>query len=91
MENPPNNLSSLSKENLTYQEVLKLARLRILLIKIEQELNTVQTSLTNIKNSQQQTNPDSALLPQIDVKLYLIEQLLYKIRKVRLNLNYYFS
>ncbi|MGL5873702.1 MAG: chromosome segregation protein SMC [Xenococcaceae cyanobacterium] len=91
MENQPNNLSSLSKENLTYQEVLKLARLRILLIKIEQELNTVQTSLTNIKNSQQQTNPDSALLPQIDVKLYLIEQLLYKIRKVRLNLNYYFS
>jgi hypothetical protein len=91
MENQPNHLSSLSKENLTYQEVLKLARLRILLIKIEQELNTVQTSLTNIKNTQQQTNPDSALLPQIDVKLYLIEQLLYKIRKVRLNLNYYFS
>jgi hypothetical protein len=91
MENQHHNLSSLSKENMTYQEVMKLARLRILLIKIEQELNTVQTSLGNIKNSQQQSNPDSPLLPQIDVKLYLIEQLLHKIRKVRLNLNYYFS
>jgi hypothetical protein len=91
MDSQNNNLSSLSKENLTYQEVLKLARLRILLVKIEQELNTVQASLNNIKNCQQESNPDSPLLPQIDVKLYLIEQLLYKIRKVRLNLNYYFS
>lgn len=68
----------------------KIARLIILLCKIERELSTVNKTLHNLLEHHIKHNPNSHLLPQIEQKLQTVERLTTKIQKARLNLNYHF-
>lgn len=90
MENINNYLNSLQQEIIAEEKTVKVARLIILLTKIEKELNTVKLTLTKLQFHQKTYNQDSPLAEQIEQKLETVEQLLAKIRKARLNLNYYF-
>jgi multidrug resistance efflux pump len=90
MDNISNYLTSIQQEIVAEEKTVKVARLIILLIKIEKELNTVKATLLKLKNHQQKYNQNSHLSEQIDQKLATVENLLAKIRKARLNLNYYF-
>ncbi|BAU64492.1 hypothetical protein STA3757_18640 [Stanieria sp. NIES-3757] len=90
MENINNYLNSLQQEIIAEEKTVKVARLIILLTKIEKELNTVKLTLAKLQFHQKTYNQDSPLAEQIEQKLETVEQLLAKIRKARLNLNYYF-
>jgi hypothetical protein len=89
MENLNNYLTSIQQEIIAENKTVKVAKLIILLIKIEKELNTVKSNLLKLKN-QQQYLYNLALAEQVNQKITTVEQLLNKIRKARLNLNYYF-
>ena len=89
MDNINNYLNSIQQEIIAEEKTVKVARLIILLIKIEKELHTVKNSLGHLKSEgkvERSSNSGNAL----DSKLATIEMLLDKIRKARLNLNYYF-
>jgi hypothetical protein len=90
MENINNYLNEIQQEIVAEEKTVKIARLIILLTKIEKELNTVKSTLIRLRLHQKQYNNDSPLAEQIEQKLETVEQLLSKIRKARLNLNYYF-
>ena len=66
----------------------KVARLIVLLHKIDKELTTVQQTLTKLK-FHAETN-DSDMLSEIEQKLKTVSRLQTKIRASRLNLNYHF-
>ena len=68
----------------------KIARLIILLRKIESELETVNKTLVNLLEHTLKYNPNSPLLGEIETKLQTVERLTLKIRKSRLNLNVHF-
>lgn len=68
----------------------KVARLVVLLVKIEKELKTVNQTLHKLLEHQLKHNPNSHLLPEIEQKLQTVERLTIKIQKARLNLNYHF-
>lgn len=89
MDNLNNYLTSIQQEIIAENKTVKVAKLIILLIKIEKELNTVKANLVKLKN-QQQYLYNLALAEQVNQKIATVEQLLNKIRKARLNLNYYF-
>jgi hypothetical protein len=89
MDNLNNYLTSIQQEITAENKTVKVAKLIILLIKIEKELNTVKANLLKLKN-QQQYLYNLALAEQVNQKIATVEQLLNKIRKARLNLNYYF-
>ncbi len=89
MDNLNNYLTSIQQETIAENKTVKVAKLIILLIKIEKELNTVKVNLLKLKN-QQQYIYNLALTEQVNQKIATVEQLLNKIRKARLNLNYYF-
>jgi hypothetical protein len=90
MDNISNYLTSIQQEIVAEEKTVKVARLIILLIKIEKELNTVKSTLTKLRSHQQKYNNNSQLSEQIEQKITTVEALLAKIRKARLNLNYYF-
>ena len=90
MEDINNYITSIQQEAVAEEKTVKVARLIILLIKIEKELSTVKTTLTKLQNHQQKYNQASQLSEQIEQKLATVERLSTKIRKARLNLNYYF-
>jgi hypothetical protein len=90
MENINNYLNAIQQEIIAEEKTVKVARLIILLTKIEKELNTVKMTLTKLHLHQKSYKQDSPLAEQIEQKLETVEQLLAKIRKARLNLNYYF-
>lgn len=90
MEDINNYITSIQQETVAEEKTVKVARLIILLIKIEKELNTVQATLTKLQTHQQKYNHNSQLAEQIEQKLTTVERLSAKIRKARLNLNYYF-
>lgn len=89
MDNLNNYLTSIQQEIIAENKTVKVAKLIILLIKIEKELNTVKSNLLKLKN-QQQYLYNRTLAEQVNQKIATVEQLLNKIRKARLNLNYYF-
>ena len=90
MDNIDNYLKFIQQEIVAEEKTVKVARLIILLIKIEKELYTVQTTLSKLKKHHQENDTDSNLANKVNKKLESVEQLLDKIRKARLNLNYYF-
>lgn len=90
MENINNYITSIQQEIVAEEKTVKVARLIILLIKIEKELATVKSTLIKLKNHQLKYNKNSILAEQIDRKIATVNRLSAKIRKARLNLNYYF-
>ena len=90
MDNISDFLTSIQKETVAEEKTVKVARLIMLLIKIEKELNTVKATLTKLQSHQKKYKKDSPLSEQISQKIVNVEQLLEKIRKARLNLNFYF-
>lgn len=89
MENINNYLNSIQQEIVAEEKTVKVARLIVLLLKIEKELHTVKTSLTQLQGDQEIDNKSNSQ-HTVDGKLETVEMLLAKIRKARLNLNYYF-
>lgn len=90
MENINNYIASIQQEIVAEEKTIKVARLIILLIKIEKELNTVKSTLVKLQNHQETYNKNSELSSQINQKIATVDRLLGKISKARLNLNYYF-
>lgn len=90
MEDINNYLTSIQQEVVAEEKTVKLARLIILLIKIEKELNKVKSNLLRLKSHQKEFEKDSRLEDQILHKIEAVDTLLAKIRKARLNLNFYF-
>ncbi len=90
MDNINNYITSIQQEIVAEEKTVKVARLIILLIKIEKELTTVKSTLVKLQNHQQKYNKQSQLSEQIDQKIATVDRLSAKIRKARLNLNYYF-
>ena len=89
MDNISNYLNFIQQEIVAEEKTVKVARLIILLIKIEKELYTVKTTLSQLQsNEEAQDKSDSQ--NTVKGKLATVEMLLDKIRKARLNLNYYF-
>lgn len=90
MDNINNYITSIQQEIVAEEKTVKVARLIILLIKIEKELTTVKSTLVKLQSHQQKYNKQSQLSEQIDQKIATVDRLSEKIRKARLNLNYYF-
>jgi multidrug resistance efflux pump len=90
MDNINNYITSIQQEIVAEEKTVKVARLIILLIKIEKELATVKSTLIKLKKHQEKYNQNSVLSEQIEEKMATVEKLSAKIRKARLNLNYYF-
>ena len=90
MEDINNYLTSIQQEVVAEEKTVKLARLIILLIKIEKELNKVKTNLVRLQKHQQKYETNSSIEDQIRHKIEAVDNLLAKIRKARLNLNFYF-
>ena len=90
MEDINKYISSIQQEIIAEEKTVKVARLIILLIKIEKELATVKETLTKLQQHQQKYNKDSQLSEQIENKIATVNRLSAKISKARLNLNFYF-
>lgn len=89
MDNISNYLNFIQKEIVAEEKTVKVARLIILLIKIENELHTVKSTLGKLQDNGEK-NDNSNSKNTVEKKLATVENLLEKIRKARLNLNYYF-
>ncbi|MGK7936780.1 MAG: chromosome segregation protein SMC [Xenococcaceae cyanobacterium] len=89
MDNINNYLNFIQQEIVAEEKTVKVARLIVLLIKIEKELYTVKNTLGKLKRSEETDNSYNSK-NTVDGKLATVEMLLEKIRKARLNLNYYF-
>ena len=90
MENISDYLASIQQETVAEEKTVKVARLIILLIKIEKELTTVKSTLLKLQEHQNQYKKDSPITQQVTQKIETVERLLKKIRQARLNLNFYF-
>lgn len=90
MDNINNYIASIQQEIVAEEKTIKVARLIILLVKIEKELTTVKSTLVKLQNHQKTYNKDSQLSNKIEQKIATVDRLLAKISKARLNLNYYF-
>ncbi|MDJ0531124.1 MAG: chromosome segregation protein SMC [Xenococcaceae cyanobacterium MO_207.B15] len=90
MEDINKYLTSIQQDIVGEDKTIKVARLIILLIKIEKELDAVRTTLAKLKSHQQKYKRDSPIGEHISKKLATVDNLLAKIRKARLNLNFYF-
>jgi formyltetrahydrofolate synthetase len=90
MEDINNYISAIQQEIVAEEKTVKVARLIVLLIKIEKELTTVKETLAKLQKHQQKYNQDSQLAAQIEQKIATVNRLSAKISKARLNLNYYF-
>lgn len=74
---------SLSREKIT------IVKLRVLLFHLEKELEKTQSSLVKIQQFQQKYSLSSSLQVQIQKRLKLVEEMIEKMQRLRLNLNYY--
>ena len=74
---------SLSREKIT------IVKLRVLLFHLEKELEKTKLSLVKIQQFQQKYSLNSSLQVQVQKRLKLVEGILEKMQKLRLNLNYY--
>jgi hypothetical protein len=90
MEDINNYIASIQQEIVAEEKTVKVARLIILLIKIEKELATVKETLAKLQMHQHKYNKNSQLSAQIEQKIATVNRLSAKISKARLNLNYYF-
>lgn len=90
MEDLNNYIASIQQEVVAEEKTVKVARLIVLLIKIEKELATVKETLAKLQKHQRKYNKDSQLASQIEQKIATVNRLSDKIGKARLNLNYYF-
>ena len=90
MENISDYITSIQQETVAEEKTVKVARLIILLTKIEKELTTVKSTLLKLQSHQHTYQKNSALTQQVEQKINTVEQLLKKIRQARLNLNFYF-
>lgn len=90
MEDINKYITSIQQEVVAEEKTVKIARLIILLIKIEKELATVKGTLAKLQSHQQKYNNNSQLSGQIEQKIATVNRLSAKISKARLNLNYYF-
>ncbi|MEM8829100.1 MAG: chromosome segregation protein SMC [Cyanobacteria bacterium P01_G01_bin.19] len=90
MEDINQYITSIQQEVVAEEKTVKVARLIILLIKIEKELATVKETLAKLQNHQEKYNNSSELSAQIEQKMATVNRLSAKISKARLNLNYYF-
>ena len=81
-------IKSIQETNSQSERTEKVARLMVLLHKIDKELTTVEQTLTKLKFQAKKTN--SRLLPNIEQKLETVSRLQTKIRASKLNLNYHF-
>lgn len=90
MEDINKYITSIQQEIVAEEKTVKVARLIILLIKIEKELATVKETLAKLQKHQQKYSQDSQLASQIEQKIATVNRLAAKISKARLNLNYYF-
>lgn len=90
MENISDYITSIQQETVAEEKTVKVARLIILLTKIEKELTTVKSTLLKLQTHQNKYQRDSTLTRQVEQKINTVEQLLKKIRQARLNLNFYF-
>jgi len=90
MEDINQYITSIQQEVVAEEKTVKIARLIILLIKIEKELATVKGTLAKLQNHQQKYSTNSQLSEQIEQKIATVNRLSEKISKARLNLNYYF-
>ena len=90
MEDINNYIASIQQEVVAEEKTVKVARLIVLLAKIEKELATVKETLAKLQKHQRKYNKDSQLAGQIDQKIATVNRLSDKISKARLNLNYYF-
>ncbi len=90
MEDISKYITSIQQEVVAEEKTVKIARLIILLIKIEKELATVKTTLAKLQNHQKKYSQNSQLSEQIEQKIATVNRLSEKISKARLNLNYYF-
>lgn len=90
MEDISKYITSIQQEIVAEEKTIKVARLIILLVKIEKELATVKETLAKLQKHQQKYNQDSQLSAQIEQKIATVNRLSAKISKARLNLNYYF-
>ena len=79
---------SIKESNNQSERTEKVARLIVLLHKIDKELTTVEETLTKLKFQAKTTN--SSMLPKIEQKLETVSRLQTKIRASKLNLNYHF-
>lgn len=90
MEDINQYITSIQQEVVAEEKTVKIARLIILLIKIEKELATVKGTLAKLQKHQQKYSANSQLSEQIEQKIATVNRLSDKISKARLNLNYYF-
>ena len=90
MEDINQYITSIQQEVVAEEKTVKIARLIILLIKIEKELATVKATLAKLQNHQQKYSKNSQLSEQIEQKIATVNRLSDKISKARLNVNYYF-
>lgn len=73
------------------QEMLVVIKFKIMLNHTEKKLQQIRENLNKIQKDYQSCQPESQIPQKIQDKLEIIEQLLLKIRKARLNINYHLS
>lgn len=90
MENISDYITSIQQETVAEEKTVKVARLIILLTKIEKELTTVKSTLLKLQDHHHKYKKESPLTQQVEHKISTVDHLLKKIRQARLNLNFYF-
>lgn len=71
------------------REKIVLVKLRVLLFHLEKELEKAQAKLVKLQQMHQDLSSNTFLQAQIQDRIKLLEELLEKLQKLRLNLNYY--
>jgi len=79
-----------ASNNTQEDKSVKIARLVVILVKIEKELTTIDGTLHKLWEHQRTHNPNSPLVSQIAEKMNTVDRLKNKIVKARLNLNWHF-
>jgi hypothetical protein len=73
------------------KEILVVIKFKIMLLHTEKKLEQIRQNLVKIKSHYVDSDLDSQLLGRIREKIDTIDQLLCKIRKARLNINFHLS
>ena len=81
-------IKSIEQETVVETKEVKIARLVLLLHRIERELATTKETLTKLQFNSVKYN--RKLLPEIEQKIETVDRLSLKISRARLNLNYHF-
>ena len=81
-------IKSIQESNSESERTERVARLIVLLHKMDKEFNTIQKALTKLKLQAEQTNP--GMLSRIEERIEKVSRLQTKLRASRLTLNYHF-